>query len=325
MPFETPLRAGVIGVGSMGENHVRVYDELAATELVGVHDVDEDLARDVADDYGVEALPMNDLLNAVDVVSVAVPTPFHHSTVCETLDAGVHTLVEKPFVDDPQDGRDLIRRAKDAGVVLQVGHIERFNPAVIALQDIVPDLDVLAIQAERLGPPLERDIDDTAVMDLMIHDVDIVRDLVGGEVTDVGAMQTAGGDYASAQLQFDSGVVAQLTASRVTQEKVRGLTISARTCRVKVDYIDQTIEIHRRSKPSYLRQNGRVHFHHEGVVEELALERDEPLKNELRSFVDAARTGETPVVSGRDGLAVVELTKRIDQLANDVETPHPNL
>lgn len=307
------LRAGVVGVGSMGANHARVYDELAETTLVGVHDVDADRANEVAADYGTEARSLDGLFEAADIVSISVPTAYHFETAKRALEAGVNVLVEKPFVDDPAEGRELIDLAARKELALQVGHIERFNPAVIALQELVDDLDIIALHAERLGPPLDRDIEDTAVMDLMIHDIDIVQDLVGGEVTELRAVGTPDCRYASASMEFDSGVIAQFTASRVTQEKVRGITLSAADCRVKVDYIDQTIEIHRRSKPSYVRNNGSVRFRHENVVEELTVERDEPLKNELRSFAETAASGREPVVTGEDGLRVLELTKRIDR------------
>lgn len=309
------IRAGVVGVGSMGQNHARVYRELPETTLAGVYDVDADRAERVAAEYDAEAYSLDGLVEAVDVVSIAVPTQFHYDMARRTIDAGIDTLVEKPFVADPSNGRELIELAEENDVALQVGHIERFNPAVVALREIAQDLDIVALDAQRLGPPLERDIEDTVVMDLMIHDVDIVLDLVDAEVTSVDAVGTADGSYADATLGFDSGVVGSLTASRVTQEKVRGITISARDCRVKVDYTDQTMEIHRKSNPTYIREDGNVHFHHENVVEQLTVERNEPLKNELQSFAEAAREGVEPEVTGRDGLRALELTRRVDRLA----------
>lgn len=309
------VKAGVIGVGSMGQNHARVYDELTETSLVGVYDADPDQARSVADSHGTEAMPLDDLLASAEVVSIAVPTQYHYEMASQCIEQGVDVLVEKPFVADPADGRDLIERADRHDVTLQVGHVERFNPVVSALQRIISDLDVVAVCAERLGPPLDREIDDTAVMDLMIHDIDVVLDLLDGDVRSIDATGTDDGSYAVANVELDSGVVSSFTSSRVTQEKVRGLTISARDCRVKADYIDQTIEIHQSSSPSYVERDGNVRYRDENVVEHVTVEQREPLKNELQSFVEAATTGTPPVVTGEDGLRVLQITRSIDQEA----------
>ncbi|QLG29744.1 Gfo/Idh/MocA family oxidoreductase (plasmid) [Halorarum halophilum] len=310
---ETPLRAGVIGVGSMGQNHARVYDEIRPTTLAGVFDVDDEQAASIAREHETTAMGLEELLETVDVATVAVPTEYHYDMARQCIEHGVDVLVEKPFVAEPAEGEELIELAERAGVTVQVGHIERFNPAVITLREFVDDLDVISVSAERLGPPLEREIDDSVVMDLMIHDIDIVLDLIDGELTTVNAVGTDEGRYASANLSFDSGVVGHLTASRVTQEKVRGLTISARDCRVKVDYIDQTVEVHRASTPEYLREGGNVHYRHENLVERVTVDRREPLKEELRAFADAAANGTEPVVTAEDGLQVLETTTAIEQ------------
>ena len=323
-----PVYAGVIGVGTMGQNHARVYRELPESTLYGVYDADEERAQQVAETYGTSVASMGELLDAVDVVSVAVPTRFHYETVRECIDAGVDVLVEKPFVADPEKGRKLVEFADERDVTLQVGHIERFNPATRKLMDIAEDLDIIAVDARRLGPPIDRDIDDTAVMDLMIHDLDIVTALVDDEVVSVDAIGNADVDYAAANLQFDSGVVGQLTASRVTQEKERQLSLSAESCRVKVDYIEQTIEIHRQSLPEYVEDDGDVTYHHENVVERVSVEKREPLKNELSAFIESSVEDEPPVVSGEDGLRALQLTLTIDDLAKErtsVDPPAPTL
>ncbi|ELZ69212.1 gfo/Idh/MocA family oxidoreductase [Haloferax sp. Atlit-10N] len=311
------VAAGVIGVGSMGQNHARVYDELGDTALVGVFDVDGDRAESVANDYGTTARSMDDLLDAADIVSVVVPTQFHYENAKRALESDVHVLVEKPFVEDPENGQELVDIADERDLVLQVGHIERFNPAVRALRDLVDDLDIHAVSTERLGPPVDRAIDDTVVMDLMIHDLDIVLDIVDGAVDSYDAVGTPDCSHANANLAFDSGVTASLTTSRVTQEKVRGLTISAADCRVKIDYIEQNIEIHRSSVPSYIDDESLVRHRHENFVETLAVEQVEPLQSELRSFANAASTGTEPVVDGEQGLRVLKLTKELDEAARE--------
>lgn len=314
---------GVIGVGSMGSNHARVYNELAGVSLVGVADADEEQAAAVAEEYDATAMSQADLVDAADAVTVAVPTPFHADIVSTLVDAGVDMLVEKPFVDDIATGRRLARRADEQGVVVQVGHIERFNPAVQALHDIIDDVDPIAFEAKRLGPPVDRQSTDSVVMDLMIHDIDILTALVDEHVVSVDAIGNDDVRYAAANLQFDSGVVGQLTASRVTQEKERELTLSAESCRVKVDYIDQTIEINRQSTPDYVEEDGDVTYHHENVVEQVSVEKREPLKNELSAFVRSAAEGTEPVVTGEDGLRALRLTRTIEDLARERTSVHP--
>lgn len=311
-----PIRAGVIGVGSMGEHHARVYSELSETKLVGVTDADMERAEEIAREYNTQAYGMAGLLDRVDMVSISVPTQFHADIASQCIESGVNLLVEKPFVTDPEDGRELIERAAQKDVVLQVGHIERFNPAVRTLMDMVDGLDVIAINAERLGPPPNRAIEDTAVMDLMIHDVEILLAIVDGSVSTVQAVGNHNARYAASVLQFDSGIIGQLTASRVTQRKIRQLTISAEDCWVKVDYISQSIEIHRQSTPEFVNR-GDIRYRHANVVERLSVDQTEPLKNELAAFTHAVRQNEDPVVTGEDGLRALELTQTIDRMATD--------
>ncbi|WP_336362281.1 Gfo/Idh/MocA family oxidoreductase [Halalkalicoccus salilacus] len=313
---QPPLRVGVIGVGSMGQNHVRVYRELPETKLVGLYDADHERSEDVADAFGTDAFELDELLDAVDAVSIAVPTPYHYETARECIDAGVDVLVEKPFVEDLENGRRLIEFADQRDVILQVGHIERFNPAVMTLMDLIDDLDIIALDAQRLGPPLERDIEDTAVMDLMIHDLDILLSILDEEVEQVYAAGTRQSNYATATIQTSSGRIGELTASRVTQQKVRQLTITAERCRVVVDYTDQSIEITRQSLPEYAREKS-FRYRHENVVEQVLVERREPLKNELSAFAEAVRTRSEPLVTGEDGIRALDLAREIDELAAD--------
>ncbi|MDS0295244.1 Gfo/Idh/MocA family oxidoreductase [Halogeometricum luteum] len=304
---------GVVGVGSMGQNHARVYRELPSATLVGVADADEKQAREVAEKHGVAAMSLDDLLDAVDAVSIAAPTQYHYDIAEKAIDRGVHLLVEKPFVDDIDRGWDLVERADDAGVTLQVGHIERFNPAVVTLRDIASSLDIIAIDAHRLGPPVDRDITHNVVYDLMIHDIDVLLSLAEGEITSLSASSALEDRYVTATAEFDSGLIGTLTASRVTQQKVRTLSINAEDCWVDIDYLTQSVEIHRRSVPEYIERNGDVRYRHESIVEHPNVVQGEPLRFELEAFVEAVETGETPVVSGEDGMRALEIATRIDQ------------
>ncbi|WP_115863541.1 Gfo/Idh/MocA family protein [Halorussus litoreus] len=317
--------AAVVGVGSMGRHHARVYSELPDVNLVGVSDVDEETARQVAEDHGTIPMDRDALLDAADVASICVPTRFHAEVAAECIDSGVDVLVEKPFVADPARGRQLIERAEEAGVTIQVGHVERFNPAIRALSDVVADLDVIAVDARRLGPPPEgRQLDRSAVLDLMIHDIDVVLAMLDGQPENVTAQGVKDNQYAAATLSFSDGTVATLTASRVTQERVRTLAITAEECRVDVDYVDRSVEIHRHSLPEYIEDNGDVRYRHESIVERPTVETGEPLKNQLESFVAAAISDAEPVVSGEDGLRVLELARQIDEAAADPR-PEPEV
>ncbi|MFC7134043.1 MULTISPECIES: Gfo/Idh/MocA family oxidoreductase [Salinibaculum] len=311
---EQSLDAGVIGVGSMGAHHARVYSELPNVTLAAVADVDREQAGAVASRYGTRSLTTDDLVDRVDVATIAVPTANHYDVARECIDRGVDVLVEKPLVDDVERGHRLARRAREAGVTLQVGHIERFNPAVRALEDILPDLDVVAVDVQRLGPPLDRDVSDSVVYDLMVHDIDLLFHLLDSDIDSLTA--TAANDqHVSAQLSFADGSIGELTASRLTQQKVRTLAVTAMECRVTADFINQSVEIHRQSLPEYVEQNGDVRYRHESVVERPVVDTGNPLKRELQSFLDAVRDGTTPAVTAEDGLRVIEVADRIESEA----------
>jgi predicted dehydrogenase len=315
MAADERLETGVIGVGAMGQHHARVYNELPDAELVGVADADEEQAEKIATKYSTGTFDVEELVEQVDVASIVVPTAHHYDLATECIDADVDILVEKPLVEDPENGRELVRKAEQAGITLQVGHIERHNPAVSTLQDIVPDLDVIAFEAERLGPTPNRQIYDSAVIDLMIHDIDVICSLFEADVESIDAVGAADGRHATATLEFEDGTVGTLTASRVTQQKQRKLTITAEECYVTSDYIDQSVEIHRQSVPEYVAKNGDVRYRHESVVENPAVDNGEPLKYELSSFLEACRNGVDPAVTGEEGIRAVELAQEINEKA----------
>ncbi|PSP71951.1 gfo/Idh/MocA family oxidoreductase [Halobacteriales archaeon QH_9_66_26] len=324
-----PLRVGVIGVGSMGRNHARVYAELPTVELAGIADADADRAHEVAARHDTRAIDRSDLIASAEAVSIAVPTAHHYPVARECIEAGVHVLVEKPFVAEPAEGRELASLADERGVAIQVGHIERFNPAIQALSEILSGKELIAIDARRLGSPREREIKDGAVMDLMIHDIDVALSLVNEDLDLVNAVGTQGSRYVDAQLRFDGGVVASLTASRVTQRKVRELTITTRDAWIVVDYIDRSIEIHRQSSERYEPSDDARHatFHsrawrrgiesNEGIIEQPMVGGGEPLKEELAAFVECVDTGDEPAVTAEDGLRALEVARTIDRLTRD--------
>jgi len=297
----------------MGRHHARVYHELPEVDLGGVYDVDRERAESVAADYDTTAYDLQTLLDAVDLVSIVVPTEYHADLARTAIESGTDLLVEKPIVNDVDAGRALVRFAREQDVTLQVGHVERFNPAVRALPDVLADREVIAVEARRLGPPFDGDrgVTSGVVYDLMIHDLDVVRSVLDVRAQDVDARAGAGGEYVTATVQYDDGIVGTFTASRVTQKKVRELSITTEDAVVTVDYMEQSVKINRRSLPEYVETDGDLRYRRENVVERPTVENGEPLKRELSGFVDAVRDGGEPVVSGEEGLAVLRTVERI--------------
>jgi predicted dehydrogenase len=300
----------------MGQHHARVYRELGSVNLVGITDADPERASEVAKKHGTEALETEDLLEAVDAVSVVVPTQYHYDVVTTCLEEDVATFVEKPVLGSLDRADDLLARVEAADVPVQVGHIERFNPAVTTLSEIVEDLPLVSVRARRLGPEPDRKIEDSAVIDLMIHDIDIVLSLFDETPTSISGSGVREGRHASALLEFEGNRMASLTASRKTQRKVRTLEITAEECFIEVDYLDQSIEIYRSSVPEYIEEDGDVRFKHEGIVERPVVQNGEPLQRELESFLEAVKSGTTPEITVQDGLnalsVALEIERKID-------------
>lgn len=315
------MDVGVIGVGSMGRHHARVYSEIPNANLVAVSDVDEEQANSVAQKHDSEVLDSGALLETVDAVSVVVPTQYHYDLVTTCLDADVATLVEKPVLENLERSDELLSKVDAAEVPVQVGHIERFNPAVTALGEIIEDLSIVSVRAQRLGPEPDRTIEDSAVLDLMIHDIDIVLSLIGDSPVSVSATGVNENRHAVALLEFEEGQMASLTASRKTQKKVRTLEITAEECFIELDYLDQSIEIHRHSTPEYIEENGDIRFKQSSVIERPTIQNGEPLRKELESFVKAAQTGSEPKVSVQDGLEALSVALEVEQTAK----PNPKV
>jgi len=317
-------QVGVIGVGYMGWNHARMYDEIPTVELVGISDKNRRRAAEAAEEFGTASLTMPELLATADAVSIAVPTEYHSGVVSDCLDAGVHVLVEKPFVDDLDTGRALIERSEDAGLTLQVGHIERFNPAVRTLTDIAAQLDVVAISTRRVGPGVDRELTDSVALDLMIHDIDIVLSMLEPPLEELTSVTTADGQYATAGMRFANGVVVDMTASRVTQRDTRTIEVATESGCIVADCIDQTVEVHRESPTVPHETNGHRPYRCDGVVERPRVEQSDALRTEIESFVSSVENGTQPEVTGWDGLQAVEIAQRIEEATTTgviAETP----
>ncbi len=307
---ERKLRAGVVGAGHMGQYHLLAYAELWDIELAGVVDVDRSRAAKVAAPYDTRALvDHRDLIGLVDIVSVAVPTEQHFAVAADLLEAGIGVLVEKPIAPTVEEARELFAIARRSGAVLHVGHVERFNGAVQELKKIVER--PILIESRRLGPFAPRVQKDSVVMDLMIHDLDIVLSLVDSlprRLTAMGSSVHSGViDIANVQVGFDSGTIALITASRATEEKIRTLAITQPDAYVVLDYSEQDIRIHRRAR--------RASF-----VEHVQVHKDNPLKLEILHLVRAvrrARKGESIVLAEAEDLRSLAMALEIERMIRD--------
>jgi predicted dehydrogenase len=303
-----PVRAAVVGVGHLGRFHAQKYAALNDAVLVGVVDRDLERAREVAAELGVEAFgDHRALLGRVDCVSVAVPTREHARVAGELLAAGIDVLVEKPLASTVEEGRALVRTADAGGRILQVGHLERFNPALRAAAEVVTQPRFL--ECHRLAPFVDRGTDVDVIRDLMIHDLDVIQSFVPADVVAVESVGvpilTPVVDIANARLRFADGCIANVTASRVSLKRERKLRIFQPDAYVAIDYDQRTVRICRRMPP---RAPGELA---EITVQEHDVGEGDPLRDEVQAFLHAVRTRTAPLVGGREGLRALQLAERI--------------
>jgi predicted dehydrogenase len=317
------VRAGVVGAGHMGQYHILVYAELWDVDLVGVADIDGDRAARVARRYDTQAFADHrDLIGRVDVASVAVPTEQHFDVARDLLDAGVSVLVEKPMTPTLEAARELFAIARRAGAVLHVGHVERFNGAVQELRRIV-DRPIL-IESRRLGPFVPRVQKDTVVMDLMIHDLDIVLGLVGSPPRRLAALgapvQSEVADVANVQIWFESGTIASITASRATEEKIRTLAITQPDAYIVLDYTDQDLQIHRRAAQEYTLNRESIRYRQASFIEHLHVHKENPLKLEILHLIKTlrrVRAGEDVGLAEAEDLRSLAMALEIERMIRD--------
>ena len=307
-----PVRVGVVGTGALGYHHVRLLRRLPGAELVGIYDINPARAAQVAGELETVAYPSLDaLLDRVAAVTVAVPTPAHTSVGLAVLERGRGLLMEKPLADSVAGAEQLVQRAAAAQAVLQVGHVERFNRAVRAAAPYLEEPRFL--QTERLAPFQPRGTDVAVILDLMIHDLDLVLELVRSEVTDVRAtgvaILTPHVDIANARVEFSNGAVANVTASRVSRERTRKLRIFQHTGYFSLDLAQGRGDFYR-LKPGW-QSLGATTL--EAIVEHVRLQASEaePLRLELESFVRAVRGEGEVVVSGAAGAQALALAFRV--------------
>lgn len=312
------IRTGVIGVGNIGQHHARIYTTLPGSLLVGIADTDPDRAQDIAGRYQVPAhADYRTLLEQVDAVSVAAPTTLHHEIGLACLARGVHVLMEKPLAASVQQGHELAALAEQSHLVLQVGHVERFNPTFVELANVLADLRILAVEARRLSPFATRAADVSVVYDLMVHDLDLILTLIPGPLRSVSAtgnrIRSPQPDHAMALLTFDSGQVASLSSSKVTQHKVRQMAVTCAEAFVVADFLTRTVMVHRQSSADYFAQRGEVLYRQEGLIEQVYVPQIEPLYAELQHFLACVREGGKPRVGSSEAIRVMTVADEIER------------
>ena len=301
------MRVGVVGTGYLGRLHARILTEMPEADVVGFVEPDDSIAAEIAATLKLKRFDsVASLAREIDCAVVATPTTTHFDVARELLEAGCDVMVEKPITPTVDDARRLIDIANSNNRILQVGHVERYNPAIIAVAPILKN--VLYVEAERLGVFVGRSLDIDVLLDLMIHDLNLVLSFLGQKVVDVRAVgvavMTEKVDITNVRIEFENGAVANLTASRVSQDRVRKIRFFSREAYISVDTKEQEVKGYRLAGKTVL-------------PIEVTVTKQEPLRAELEAFIECVRTRTRPLVSGEDGLAAVELAIRVAQAIDE--------
>jgi predicted dehydrogenase len=307
--MQDKIKVAVVGVGHLGRHHARIYTEIDGAELVGVSDVDEKQGRKIAEKLGVAYFKdYRELLDKVDAVSIVTPTEYHHEIACEFLRKSVHTLVEKPITHQPSQAAEMIKLSEENSCVLQVGHVERFNGAVQKVREYIKEPRF--IEVNRLSKFPERSLDIGVVLDLMIHDIDIILSFVDSPVKEIAAVGSpvlsGKEDIANCRLTFENGCVANVTASRISYKPERKFRVFQSDSYISLDYGKQDFVIYRKKKENITSPSDV-----ERIVPKL--EKTEPLKEELIDFLHTIKEEKEPTVSGYHGLTALKLALSITE------------
>ncbi len=312
-----PVRIGVIGIGNMGWHHARVLSLLRDAELVAVADMDPQRLAMATEQFGCQAFHhYQELLHQVEAVCIAVPTLLHHQVGLDCLEAKLHVLIEKPIAATQEEAHQLNMAAEQNQRLLQVGHIERFNPAFRELVKVVANEEVVVLEGRRHSPHGDRANDVSVVLDLMIHDIDLVLELAGAKVVRLAAAGGRSGtgpiDYVNATLGFANGVVASLTASKMAHHTIRSLSAHCRSALVETDFLNRTLSIHRRAHQWYSADQGELIYRNDGFIEEISTTSIEPLYVELEHFLRCVRGLEASAVDGQQASRALQLAHWIE-------------
>ncbi len=314
------VRMGIIGVGKMGTYHANVLSVLNKNvDFKGVYDIDMARARLIATKYNTKAYgSVEELLQDVDAVCVAVPTRYHYEVAKKALTSGKHTLLEKPIAVDVREAEELVRIAEDRDLVFQVGHVERFKGAVTELRKIVDD--PYLIEARRLSPWVDKNWDTGVVLDLMIHDIDIVLSLIKSNVVHIDAVgkivKSKYEDVASAVIQFENGAIASITSSRLSETRVRAMSVSQNKAFIYLNFETQDINIYRGASARFFVSSSEITYKHESIVERVLVQKENALKEEILHFVDCILGVTEPIVSGKDDVRTLQVTLDIIKSIN---------
>jgi predicted dehydrogenase len=313
---ERPLRVGVVGVGVMGSNHARVFSGLSGTELVGIADPDRKQADFVARTLGCAAVTDIDALLEMnlDAVTIAAPTHLHRDLALTAISGGVHVLVEKPIASSVEEGREIMAAARRAGVTLMVGHVERFNPAVEAIKEAIRNEDILSIGITRVGPFPPRMSNVGVVIDLAVHDIDLIRWFTDSDIVEVQPQLSSAvaerEDIALLQFRTASGVLAHINTNWLTPFKARNVTIATRGKYVMGDLLTRQV-----TECFGFQPDGSYSMRH------LSVGYAEPLRSELLAFLKAVESGAAPAVTGEEGVASLEIAIRCLEHRHSVKAP----
>ena len=315
------LRTAVIGVGYLGRFHAQKYAQIAGSQLVAVVDANVEACGKVAAELGTRAVhDYRELFGKVDAVSLAVPTPLHHAIGCELLKNGIDVLIEKPIATTVSEARELVALAKANGRILQVGHLERFNPAVLAAVEKLHTPRF--VESHRLAPFKQRGTDVSVVLDLMIHDIDLIQELVGTPIESIDAVGAAvfSGeiDIVNARLRFQGGCVANTTASRISLKQERKIRIFQDDAYLSVDMQQKILTVIRKKDAAPVESPAQV------SIEEESFDQGDALLAEIEAFLKAVRERSTPVVTGEDGLRALETAMKITALVQPRATQQPS-
>ena len=323
-----PVKVGVIGIGNMGWHHARVLSLLRDADLIGVADPDSERGHLATEQFDCRWFAdYREMLSEVEAVCIAVPTLLHHPVGLACLQAGLHVLIEKPIAASQDEATALINAAHQAHRLLQVGPIELFYPAFRELIKVVANEEVVVLEGRRHSPHSDRANDVSVVLDLMIHDIDLVLELAQAPVVRLAA---AGGrsaegpiDYVNATLGFENGVVASLTASKMSHRKIRSLSAHCRSSLVETDFLNHTLHIHRRAHEWVSADHGELLYRNDGFIEEVSTTSIEPLYAELEHFLQCVRGRETPAVDGLQASRALKLADLIEQAVEHPDSGHP--
>ena len=326
-PASSPVKVGVIGIGNMGWHHARVLSLLKDADLIGVADPNINRGKLAIEQFQCEWFSdYHDLLPKVDAICIAVPTLLHHKVGLDCLKAGVHVLIEKPIAASEAEAEALIKESNKANCLLQVGHIERFNPAFRELNKIVNNEKIVVLEARRHSPNADRANDVSVVMDLMIHDIDLTLELVNSQIKKISAVggRNSDGliDFVNATLVFSNNVIASLTASKMSHKKIRSLSAHCQNALVETDFLNHTLQIHRKSHESYTAEHGELVYRNDGFVEEVSTTSIEPLYAELEHFLKCVQGKESPEVDGEQASRALIIA---DFIESAVEKPNEGI